>query len=29
MISNTINVEIKTNICGDGIIEEDYETCDD
>lgn len=28
-ISNSINVEIKTNICGNGILEEDYEFCDD
>lgn len=29
MISNNVNLEIKTNICGDGILEEDYEFCDD
>ena len=28
-ISNSINVEIKTNICGDGILEDKYEFCDD
>lgn len=28
-INNSINVEIKTHICGDGILEEAYEFCDD